>query len=541
MAQSSISHVFMSYSRIDEEVMRRITTFLRKQGIKVWVDNENLIPGTPIWEEEIEKAINGAFAVVVVLSPDAKGSEWVRREVTYADQYEKRVFPVLVNSDEDSSIPIRLITRQFVDIRSNEEVGLNSLSAAIAFYAEGIDARERKAREEAEKLARVQAEREAAERESARLKAELEAAELAMHEAAEKAAKEKAEEEAAREKAAREKAAREKAERERAEWEVTKKSEHEAKEKENRARAEKRRQKYLDLRNKTIYAIKLYYRRILLIAIAVMLVVLTGIFAPTLLSTSTSIPGPTLPRSTSTSIPPPAATPLLGSLLSSPPASTKTRRPTQIPTHTITPLPIVMKVYDNFNSGNLDSKKWDFYQDPGLTTIQQDGVLKLAANTGGCNASGCGGAITVVDTQPLSLTNAIEARMSLPNNEFSGSYFSVLLKVRADFPSNWFYACFMEELSHERVFKCSDSAYTHLSTRISISRNQYYMVRIEVDPSTGTFQSYLNNELVDIYRPSIAAQLTKSKFIFSVVIAAASNTSGLGYVDEVSLGKPASP
>jgi hypothetical protein len=66
-------------------------------------------------------------------------------------------------------------------------------------------------------------------------------------------------------------------------------------------------------------------------------------------------------------------------------------------------------------------------------------------------------------------------------------------------------------------------------------------VRIEVDPSTGTFQSYLNNELVDIYKPSIAAQLAKSKFIFSVVIAAASNTSGLGYVDEVSLGKPASP
>jgi hypothetical protein len=316
MAQTTLRHVFMSYSRIDEEVMRRITTFLRNQGIKVWVDNENLVPGTPIWEEEIENAINGAFAIVVVLSPDAKGSEWVRREITYADQYEKRVFPVLVNSDEDSSIPIRLITRQFVDIRSNEEVGLNSLSAAIAFYAEGIEARERKARAEAEKLARVQAEREAAERESARLRAELEAAELAMREAAEKAAREKAQEEAVREKAAHEKAAREKAEREKAEREVIKKSAHEAKEKENRARAEKRRQKYLELRNKTIGAIMLYYRRMLLIAIAVTLIVLTGIFAPSLLA------------SPSTSIPLPTATSLLGSLLSSPPGPTKTRMPT---------------------------------------------------------------------------------------------------------------------------------------------------------------------------------------------------------------------
>ena len=347
MAQTTLGHVFMSYSRIDEEFMRRITTFLRKQGIKVWVDNENLIPGTPIWEEEIERAINGAFAVVVVLSADAKRSEWVRREITYADQYEKRVFPVLVGGDEDSSIPIRLITRQFVDIRSNEEVGLNSLSAAIAFYAEGIDVRERKVREEAEKLARAQAEREAAERESARLKAELEAAELAMRAAAEKAAEEKAEEEAAREKAAREKAAREKAEREKAAQEVIKKSEHEAKEKETRARAEKRRQKYLELLNKTIHAIKLYYRRMLLIAIAVTLIVLTGIFAPSLLA------------SPSTSIQLPTATSLLGSLLSSPQSATKTRTP--IPTNTPYTLPIEL-----------------------IISFEKDGIKKgLSLDTGG--------------------------------------------------------------------------------------------------------------------------------------------------------------
>ena len=277
--------------------MRRITTFLRNQGIKVWVDNENLVPGTPIWEEEIAKAIMSASAIVVVLSPDAKGSEWVHREVTYADQYEKRVFPVLVSGDEDSSIPIRLITRQFVDIRSNEEVGLNSLSAAIVFYAEEIEAREQKVREEAEKLARAQAERETAERESARLKAELEAAELAMHQAAEKATKEKAEEEAALEKAAREKAALEKAEREKAEREVIKKAEHEAKEKETQARTEKRHQKYLELLNETTHTIKLYYRRSLLIAIAFTLVVLAGIFAPSLLlSTSSSATRPTNTR-----------------------------------------------------------------------------------------------------------------------------------------------------------------------------------------------------------------------------------------------------
>ena len=65
----SPKHVFMSYSRRDEAVMQRVATFLRAQGINVWVDNEKLVPGTPIWEVEIEKAIKNAAAVVIILSP----------------------------------------------------------------------------------------------------------------------------------------------------------------------------------------------------------------------------------------------------------------------------------------------------------------------------------------------------------------------------------------------------------------------------------------------------------------------------------------
>lgn len=139
MVGSSGGHVFISYSRRDDVVMRRIVKHLRGQGIRAWVDNEKLIPGTPIWEVEIEKAIRGAFALVVILSPDSKSSEWVRREVTLADQFRKRVFPVLVGENNADSIPIRLITRQFVDIRTNEAEGLRSLSAAISSYVDELE------------------------------------------------------------------------------------------------------------------------------------------------------------------------------------------------------------------------------------------------------------------------------------------------------------------------------------------------------------------------------------------------------------------
>jgi len=141
----------MSYSRKDEEMMREIAKFLRAQGIKVWVDNEKLIPGTPIWEEAIEKGIKSASAIIVILSPDSKSSEWVRREISMADQNQKRVFPVLVRGDENSSITLRLINRQFVDIRTNQDRGLQSLCDAISFYKSELHVQEEPAAEEVKK------------------------------------------------------------------------------------------------------------------------------------------------------------------------------------------------------------------------------------------------------------------------------------------------------------------------------------------------------------------------------------------------------
>ena len=236
MAESTVGHVFISYSRRDEAVMRRIATFLRDQGINVWVDNEKLVPGTPIWEAEIEKAIKAASAIIVVLSPDSKNSEWVRREITLSDQYRTRIFPVLVRGDEEASITLRLITRQYVDIRQNEELGLNSLRAALSFYLEELEAQEWRAREGTERQAREKAEREITEK-AAREKAKRETAEKAAkeqaeREAAEKTAREQAEREAAwkaeAQQLAADKAAREKAEREDAEKAAKVKAEREA-------------------------------------------------------------------------------------------------------------------------------------------------------------------------------------------------------------------------------------------------------------------------------------------------------------------------
>lgn len=255
MPGAQTGHIFISYSRRDEVVMRRIVQYLREQGINVWVDNEKLVPGTPIWEREIEKAIDAAYAVVVVLSPDAKESVWVLNELTLADEFRKRVFPVLVRGDFRESVHFRLVTRQYVDLRTNEERGLEALGAALNRYLDELKQIEEKrfaAEREAEQQTQEEAKRLAAQKaEEERIaKAKLEAEHLTeekrladeaekerlvkakgqrlVHERtvdAERLEKEKAERETA------EKAAKEKEQREATEKWLARKNEREGKEK----------------------------------------------------------------------------------------------------------------------------------------------------------------------------------------------------------------------------------------------------------------------------------------------------------------------
>ena len=125
------SYFFMSYNRENANLQRRVIAGLRGRGLNAWVDTENLIPGSPAWEREIERAIRGAAGVIVLLSPEANNSEWVRREISFAEQNNKRIFPVLIYGDEDDSIPLRLSNHQRVDLRRNFNTGLDELANAL--------------------------------------------------------------------------------------------------------------------------------------------------------------------------------------------------------------------------------------------------------------------------------------------------------------------------------------------------------------------------------------------------------------------------
>ncbi len=131
MSAPSGPYFFISYSRADTALQRKIVAELRERRVNVWVDTENLIPGSPAWEREIEKSIRGAAGIIVLLSPESNNSEWVRREISFTEEHDKRIFPVLIHGDENDSVPLRLSSHQRVDLRRNFSKGLDELANAL--------------------------------------------------------------------------------------------------------------------------------------------------------------------------------------------------------------------------------------------------------------------------------------------------------------------------------------------------------------------------------------------------------------------------
>ncbi|MFN8375412.1 MAG: TIR domain-containing protein [Anaerolineae bacterium] len=118
--------VFLSYSRKDKEIMLRISADLRVNNVSVWTD-ENLTPGTPLWRQAIEIAIEKANCVVVILSPDGKQSPWVQRELDYAVTQDKPIIPLLVRGDEKTAIPLTLISAQWADLRADYDLQFSAV------------------------------------------------------------------------------------------------------------------------------------------------------------------------------------------------------------------------------------------------------------------------------------------------------------------------------------------------------------------------------------------------------------------------------
>ena len=134
--------VFVSHSHSDSELAARVSKALRNEGLDVWDPDLNLLPGDN-WAAEVARALEESDAMVVLLTPDAINSPWVRREMEYAlgaKRYSNRLIPVAIGDRERipaHDVPWIVRRLPWVELEDGGQVpeGVERIADAIRSHA----------------------------------------------------------------------------------------------------------------------------------------------------------------------------------------------------------------------------------------------------------------------------------------------------------------------------------------------------------------------------------------------------------------------
>lgn len=125
--ESGRPEVFISYSRTDGDFAEVLRRRLEDAGFDTWVDLDDLRAGDA-WGEAIDGAIRGSVALVVILTPASRGSDYVSYEWAFALGAEVPVIPLLL---QPTPLPPRMAAIQHLDFTRREDRPWESLMAAL--------------------------------------------------------------------------------------------------------------------------------------------------------------------------------------------------------------------------------------------------------------------------------------------------------------------------------------------------------------------------------------------------------------------------
>jgi YVTN family beta-propeller protein len=121
-------HIFVSYSKKDSDFAWKLADDLEKRGFKTWIDRA--ISGGEEWRQSIERALQEAGEVIVVLSPNAVSSDWVMHEGSVAYGLGKTLYPVLMAPVD--KLPIWVEKFQYTNfVGVDYDTALEELVAAL--------------------------------------------------------------------------------------------------------------------------------------------------------------------------------------------------------------------------------------------------------------------------------------------------------------------------------------------------------------------------------------------------------------------------
>jgi TolB-like protein/Flp pilus assembly protein TadD len=87
------AEVFVSYSRADQARVLELTAKLRAAGVSLWID-QGAIDAASVWSEQIVNALDGAKALLLIVTPTAVHSDNVAKEVMLVSERKGHILPV---------------------------------------------------------------------------------------------------------------------------------------------------------------------------------------------------------------------------------------------------------------------------------------------------------------------------------------------------------------------------------------------------------------------------------------------------------------
>ncbi|HMG72823.1 MAG TPA: TIR domain-containing protein [Pyrinomonadaceae bacterium] len=123
---------FVSYSRKDAALVRKICLALTKDGKELWADWEDILP-TAKWREEIHSGIEAAHTFLFFISPDSVTSETCLKELSIAVELKKRLVRVECSDVKSELVPAALQPLQWIGFRETDpfDQSLRSLQKII--------------------------------------------------------------------------------------------------------------------------------------------------------------------------------------------------------------------------------------------------------------------------------------------------------------------------------------------------------------------------------------------------------------------------
>ena len=133
-APSNQFDVFLCHNSEDKKDVKKMDIMLRKKGLKPWLDERDIRPGSS-WQRALEKQIKNIKSAAVFVGKNGIGP-WHREEIeAFLIEFNKRNCPVipviLSNCNSVPELPMFLRNRHWVDFRKKDPDPLDQLIWAI--------------------------------------------------------------------------------------------------------------------------------------------------------------------------------------------------------------------------------------------------------------------------------------------------------------------------------------------------------------------------------------------------------------------------